>query len=136
MSKVFLSSSMLWRQPYFQEACPICRLDDGFHDHRDLVEVPRKLLKEKGWEKKVAHPYRDRCNPEQGSALEPAQGLHSAMSTIKSQKAKWYRDRKRAVMNGYHEGMDSEQLVMICRLFRTILEMELVAALVKEANRG
>lgn len=36
----------------------------------------------------------------------------------KSQKAKWYRDRKRAVMNGYHEGMDSDQLVMICQLFR------------------
>ena len=46
-----VSSSMLWRQPFVQESCPICRLDDGFHDHRG-VEVPRELLKEKDWHKK------------------------------------------------------------------------------------
>lgn len=54
----------------------------------------------------------------------------------KSQKAKWYRDRKRAVMNGYHDYMDSEQLVMMCRLFRNIMEMDMLAEIVEEVNRA
>lgn len=58
-----VSSSMLWRAPFVQETCPICRLDDGFHDHRDLVEVPRELLKEKDWHKK--------CDPEKGFHATP-----------------------------------------------------------------
>jgi hypothetical protein len=53
--------------------------------------------------------------------------------SLKSRKAKWYRDRRRAVLNGYEEGMDSDQLVFMCRLFRNMWEMELLALLVVEA---
>lgn len=38
----------------------------------------------------------------------------------KSQRSKWYRDRKRAVMIAYEDGLDSEQLVFICALFRQL----------------
>lgn len=37
---------------------------------------------------------------------------------LKAARSKWYRDRKRAVMIGYEDGMDSDQLVFICQLFR------------------
>lgn len=42
-------------------SCPICDLDDGFHDHKKHAEheVPRELLKEAGWAKKAHEEWKN-----------------------------------------------------------------------------